>query len=124
HNPHGLEALVGMTAAMDARRRAIVIGQAGDRDDNTIREFAHAAWAMRPDHVFIKEMEVYLRGRECGVIPAMIEAGLRGWGSEDGRLSRWPSELDAIRAAMAWAREGDLLLLTTHAQRDEVIALM
>jgi UDP-N-acetylmuramyl tripeptide synthase len=34
HNPHGLAALTGMVAAMDARRRAIVIGQAGDRDDD------------------------------------------------------------------------------------------
>jgi hypothetical protein len=79
---------------------------------------------MRPDHVFIKEMEVYLRGREHGVIPATIEAELRASGASDGVLSRWTSELDAIRAALEWAREGDLLLLTTHAQRDEVIDLM
>src|SRR5262249_27776357 len=74
HNPHGLTALAQMAAAMPAQRRGLVIGQAGDRDDAAIREFARAAWAMNPDHVFIKEMEIYLRGREPGVVPDMIEA--------------------------------------------------
>jgi cyanophycin synthetase len=124
HNPHGLDALARMVAALPASRRAIVMGQAGDRDDEAIAEFARAAWAMRPDHVFVKEMEPYLRGRERGVIPALIEAELRRAGADEGGLSRWESELEAVRAALAWAREGDLLLLTTHAQREEVIALM
>jgi cyanophycin synthetase len=124
HNPHGLRALTHMAATMQAPRRAIVIGQAGDRDDDAIREFARAAWAMAPDHVFIKEMEVYLRGRERGVVPAMIAAELIGSGAAPDALSEWPSELDAVRAALAWARQGDLLLLTAHAQRDEVIALV
>ena len=69
HNPHGLAALAGMVAAMPARRRGVVIGQAGDRDDATIAEFARATWTMRPDRVFIKEMEKYLRGREPGAFP-------------------------------------------------------
>ena len=124
HNPHGLEALAHMAAALPAQRRAIVIGQAGDRDDDAIREFARAAWAMAPDRVFIKEMEIYLRGRETGVVPAMIEAELRRVGAPGDALARCPSELEAVRAALAWAREGDLLLLTTHAQRDQVIALV
>ena len=124
HNPHGLEALAHMIAAMPARRRGIVIGQAGDRDDDAIREFARAAWAMAPEAVFIKEMEVYLRGREPGVVPALIEAELRSAGAGSGTISRWPTELAAVHAALAWARDGDLLLLTTHAQRDEVIALL
>ena len=124
HNPHGLEALAGMAATMKARRRAIVIGQAGDRDDDAIREFARAAWAMRPDHVFIKEMEIYLRGREREVIPALIERELVQCGARPAGLSRWPSEMEAVRAALEWAKDEDLLLLTTHADRDEVIALL
>ena len=124
HNPHGLAALAHMTAALPARRRALVIGQAGDRDDDSIREFARAAWAMAPDRVFIKEMEVYLRGREPGVVPALIEAELARAGATPGALERCDSELAAVRAALSWSREGDLLLLTTHAQRDEVIALV
>jgi UDP-N-acetylmuramyl tripeptide synthase len=124
HNPHGLAALAGMTAAMPARRRGIVIGQAGDRDDDAIHELARTVWAMGPAHVFIKEMETFLRGRERGVVPAMIDAELRRLGAGGALLSHWESELEAVRASLDWAREGDLLLLTTHAQRDEVIALL
>jgi cyanophycin synthetase len=124
HNPHGLAALSRMASGLPARRRALVIGQAGDRDDDAIREFARAAWAMRPDRVFIKEMDIYRRGREPGVIPEMIEAELRRCGAPAEALARYDSELEAVRAALDWAREGDLLLLTTHAQRDEVIALV
>src|SRR6185436_1355168 len=77
-----------------------------------------------PDHVFIKEMEVFLRGREFGVVPAMIDAELRRAGARDGALTHWPSELAAVRAALEWSRAGDLLLLTTHAQRTEVTGLL
>jgi len=124
HNPHGLEALVEMTSAMPAKRRAIVIGQAGDRDDESIARLARVAWAMAPQHVFIKEMESYLRGREPGVVPALIEQELRAAGASDTQLSRWPSELEAVRAALVWARDGDLLVFTTHAQREEVAQLL
>ena len=120
----GLEALAEMTAAMPAKRRAIVVGQAGDRDDGAIRALARAAWAIGPERVFIKEMEVYLRGRERGVVPRLIEEELRHLGAPSEALVRCDSEMDAVLAALRWARAGDLLLLTTHAQRDEVIALM
>ena len=45
-------------------------------------------------------------------------------GAVAGTISRWPTELDAVRAALGWAREGDLLVLTTHVQRDDVIGLL
>ena len=32
--------------------------------------------------------------------------------------------MSAVRAALAWGREGDVLLLIIHADRDAVIALM
>ncbi len=124
HNPHGLTALAALAAGLPAERRALVIGQAGDRDDDAIREFARTAGAMRPDHVFVKELTPYLRGREPGVVPALIEAELRRCGLDASALSRWDSELDAVRAALAWSRAGDLLLLTTHAQRQDVTALL
>ncbi len=124
HNPHGLTALVETARMLPARRRAIVIGQAGDRDDQTIAEFARAAWALGPDHVFIKEMEKYQRGREPGVIPELIAAELRRSGAGEAMMSRHDSEIDAVRAALAWATPGDLLVLTVHADRDAVIELL
>src|SRR5258705_147009 len=79
---------------------------------------------MRPDHVFLKEMDSLLRGRERGVVPSLIAEELGDCGLPGAAMTRCETELDAVRAALAWAREGDLLLLTTHAQRDQVIELL
>jgi UDP-N-acetylmuramyl tripeptide synthase len=124
HNPHGIEALAAMASAVPATRLGIVIGQAGDRDDDSIADFARAAWSMRPDRVFIKEMTKYLRGREPGAITEIIELELLRSGAAGGILTRHDTEIEAVRAALAWARPGDLLLLTVHADRDAVIDLV
>lgn len=124
HNPHGLLALAETVAAIPAERRGLVLGQAGDRDDDSIRALARGGFAMRPDRVFLKDMEVYRRGREPGAIPALLEEGFLEAGARPESIERHQDELSAIRAALRWAREGDLLLLTTHAERDAVFALM
>lgn len=124
HNPHGLAALAETAAAIPATRRAIVLGQAGDRDDASIRALARGAWAMRPDRVFLKDMEVYWRGRAAGEIPALLASEFLAAGADPEQLEHHGDELAAIRAALTWAREGDLLLLTTHADREVVFALM
>ncbi|HSG41009.1 MAG TPA: Mur ligase family protein, partial [Thermoanaerobaculia bacterium] len=64
HNPHGLKALLDLARSLPADRRLIVIGQAGDRDDEALRELAQIAWSFQPDHVIVKEMESLLRGRQ------------------------------------------------------------
>jgi len=124
HNPHGIGALARMMAALPAERRAIVMGQAGDRDDVAIRELAGSAWTMRPDRVFIKELEEYLRGRERGVVPAILDQEFRALGAGEGVVSRHENELDGVRAALAWARPGDLILLTIHEHRREVTEIL
>lgn len=124
HNPHGLLALAETVAAIPAQRRALVLGQAGDRDDASIRALARGAWAMHPDRVFLKDMEVYWRGRAPGEIPALLRAEFLAAGAPEGSIETHGDELSAIRAALGWAEPGDLLLLTTHADRDVVFALM
>lgn len=124
HNPHGLLALAETVAAIPATRRAIVLGQAGDRDDSSLRALARGALAMRPDRVFLKDMEIYWRGRAAGAIPALLHAELLAAGASPDSIESHGDELSAIRAALQWAGEGDLLLLTTHADRDAVFALM
>lgn len=124
HNPHGLLALAETAAAIPAKRRGLVLGQAGDRDDESIRDLARGALAMRPDRVFLKDMEIYWRGRAAGVIPALLEAEFVALGTPPESIESHGDELSAIRAALAWAADGDLLLLTTHADREAVFALM
>lgn len=124
HNPHGVEALLEMAAALPARRRLVTIGQAGDRDDAAIRDLAAATWRARPERVLIKAMTDYLRGRAEGEVPGMLEAELRRLGAGDDNLQHTGSEVETAEAAIAWAEPGDLVLLITHSHRDEVTAVL
>ena len=124
HNPHGLAALIDMAARLPAARRLVVLGQAGDRDDEAIRELARVAWRMRPDRVIVKELAAYRRGRSPGEVPAVITGELLGLGLDAAAIELAPDELSATRVALAWAEPGDLLLLLTHSRRAAVLDLV
>jgi len=124
HNPHGIAAVLGIAANLTARRRLILLGQAGDRDDASLRDLARAAWKLSPDRVVIKELPEMLRGRQPGEVPAILEDEIRKLGAGDDRIGRATTEIEAVREALAWARKGDLLLLLVHTQRDDVLALL
>ncbi len=122
HNPHGMRALFEMSAALSARRTLVILGQAGDRDDHSIRELARLSAEARPDRIVIKEMPEHLRGREPGVVVGMIAGELELCGFPAANVEFADNELDAVRRSLAWARDGDLLLLLLHAQREEVLS--
>jgi cyanophycin synthetase len=124
HNPHGMSAVAGLVTAVPAKRRLVLLGQAGDRSDEAIRALARAALAMKPDRVVLKEMERYLRGRQPGEIPAIMADELARCGVPAGAVSRPGTELDAVRDALAWARPGDVLFLAIHQDRGQVLALI
>jgi UDP-N-acetylmuramyl tripeptide synthase len=124
HNPHGMAALAALMAALPARRRLVLIGQAGDRPDEAIRDLARAAAGLRPDRVVLKDMERYLRGRRAGEIPGLMADELSRLGMPADAVSRPGSEAAAVRDALAWAEAGDLLLLTVHQDRPLVLALI
>ncbi|MDZ4864583.1 MAG: cyanophycin synthetase [Gemmatimonadota bacterium] len=124
HNPHGMDALVAMANQLPAARRLVSLGQAGDRDDLALRQLAASAVAFRPDRVLLKEMDKYLRERPVGQVCDVMEAEFLRLGVPADRISRAPSEFEAVRAALAWARPDDLLLLPTHAERGRVLGLL
>lgn len=124
HNPHGMDALVAMANQLPASRRLVILGQAGDRDDLALRQLAASAFAFQPDRVILKEMDKYLRERPPGQVCDVMEAEFLRLGTPRERISRATSEFEAVRAALAWARAGDLLLLPTHAERGRVLALL
>lgn len=121
HNPHGFEALFELVGRIPAQRLLVLLGQAGDRDEASIREMVRITADSRPDLIVIKELTEHLRGRELGEIPALIESELRALGVPEDRFVHSASELEAVDRALAWARPGDLLLLLTHDKRDEVL---
>lgn len=120
HNPHGMEALGATVRRLPARRRLVVIGQAGDRDDRSIRALARSALEMRPDRVVVKELTRYLRGREPGEVSGLIRDELRA-ASPGLDVVVAGDEIDAVRSALEWCADGDLLVLPVHARRDEVV---
>jgi len=124
HNPHGVEALLAMAAALPAKRRLVTIGQAGDRENDAIRDLAASTWQARPERVLIKAMTDYLRGREEGEIPRLLEDELRRLGARDENLAHTGSELETAQAAIEWAESGDLVLLIIHSHREEVTSLL
>ena len=124
HNPHGMAALVGVAQTFPARRRLVLLGQAGDRNDEAIRELARAAWTLQPDRVVVKEMDQYLRGRALGEVPALLADEFSRLGAPDTAISRVGPDLEGVREALAWARPGDLLVLAVHQDRRAVLRLL
>ncbi len=127
HNPDGLRGLLDVANHLrGAGRLALVLGQAGNRQTADMEQLAVTAAEARPDLVVVKETEGFLRGRAPGEVPAILRAALLGCGLAEAALPVRLSELDAVRAALAWAHAGDVLVLPVHARvaRNEVVALL
>ena len=129
HNPDGLRGF--LTVAQHLRggkgRLGLLLGHAGNRKDSDIEELARVAAEFRPDLVIVKETETFLRGRPPGEIPRIIQAELRRRGIPDAALPpARNSEVEAAKAALAWARAGDVLALPVHstAARATVVAML
>jgi cyanophycin synthetase len=118
HNPDGLAALLPMIEALPAQRRMLVIGQAGDRGDADIVDYANAAAPLRFDRVLIKRMDGHARGRAQGEVAALLRGAFREQGYAARALGLVTTELDAARAALRWARPGDLVVFLSHEKRE------
>jgi cyanophycin synthetase len=124
HNPHGMLALVAVAKTIPAQRRLLLVGQAGDRSDEAIRELARAAWTLRPDHIVVKEMESYLRGRALGEIPGLLADEFSRLGVHREAISWAGPEFAGVRRALEWARPEDLLVLAVHEDLPAVLDLL
>jgi len=143
HNPAGLRALLevargevelegwgkaGHAAPLPrgGGRCLLLLGQAGDRDDDAIRELARTAWAARPDRIILREVAGYTRGRSPGDVPEILARELERLGADTDRIHTRLDEHEGVRDALAWARAGDLLVLPIHAldSRERVLALV
>lgn len=114
HNPDGMRALVDIAEHFGAGRRLLMLGQAGDRGDESLRELAAAAWSLAPDRVIIKEMAHYARGRQPGEVAGILRAALMDAGAEAECIDHLQEEIDGVREAVAWLQPGDLAILLIH----------
>jgi len=124
HNPHGLRAMIDMAASLSARRRLLIIGQAGDRSDEDIRDLARAAENLTFERVLVKEMENQNRGRPAGQVASLLKEEFVAQGYRAAQIARVKSEQGALRAALRWSQPGDLVVFLAHEDRSESIALL
>jgi UDP-N-acetylmuramyl tripeptide synthase len=124
HNEHGMKALADMVRQLGSDRVVLLMGQAGDRLDKDIRDLTRAACSMRPDHLLVSELPGYERGRETGVVSALIRESAIEAGVPEQAIERFPCPKEATKLALSQARPGDLLVLLALTQREEALALV
>ncbi|MBX3724380.1 MAG: Mur ligase [Xanthomonadales bacterium] len=126
HNPEGLTGLLEVAGRQPGGRLALLLGQAGNREDAQIRDLATAAARFAPDRVVLKDMEGYLRGRGAGEVAGILARALHDGGVPPEALVECLDEVEAVRGLLAWARTGDTLVLPVHNAdaRDQVCALL
>jgi UDP-N-acetylmuramyl tripeptide synthase len=127
HNPDGLRGFLKLASVGRERgRMALVLGQAGNRSDDDIRALAAVAAEFWPELIILKDIGGYMRGRLPGEVPELLRRELLRRGVPPAAISDCRGELDAVRIALQWARNGDVLALPIHAleARAEVSALL
>jgi cyanophycin synthetase len=124
HNPHGLNAVVDTLLQLPAKRRLVMLGHAGDRSDEDIQQLTRVAHRLNPDIVVIFELEEYLRGRSHGEIPGIITRTLKDLSFPNESILQATDPVDGTNQALAWAEEGDFLLLLALGERGKVIEVL
>jgi len=117
HNPHGVAALAEAVRDVPAKRRLMLLGQAGDRSDEETRELTQVVWNAGPDMIVVKELATKLRGREPGVVPRVIFEELQRLGAGPDTFMVAKSEMESVRMALQWAQPEDFLVLLLHEER-------
>ncbi len=124
HNEHGLAAMADTLKNMPAKRRLLMVGQAGDRDNQLVRGLVKSALLAEPDCLVICELQHYLRGRQVGEIPALIAQYALEMGMQSEQIIHAESSLAGAKKALDWAQSGDVLLLLSLTDRQQVIDLI
>ena len=123
HNPHGMRAMGDFVDRMMADRDEVgpdvmrhrclaVVAAAGDRRDQDIKELGRVA-SEHFDAIIVRE-DHQLRGRERGGIAALVVDGVREGMAQGVRCRTVDTvleEIDSVRAAMAWANPGDIVVI-------------
>ena len=114
HNAHAVGAMADLAQRLDVTgRRIVVVAGPGDRRDEDIAAIAEAV-AGRFDH-YICRRDDSLRGRDGDEVPLMISRVLKARGVPEAAIAIIPDEQEAIAAALAMGRQGDLLLIFADA---------
>ena len=109
HNPAGFRAIAGLLPGLEAQRYVGIIGMPGDRTDSSIRE-AGVVCSKLFSKIYIKE-DKDLRGRNAGEVADIFYDAVMNAGPDKNNTEIIFSELEALNAAIADARKGDLIVV-------------
>ncbi len=124
HNPHSISAVCEALSNLPAKRRFIMLSHAGDRSDQDIEDVTVTALKFQPDMIVTAELEGYLRGRNIGEIPALIEQTAAAYGYGPDQLLRAASPTEAAAQILDQIEPGDLALLLVLSDREQVLKLL
>jgi len=127
HNPEGMRGFLDIAKALQGNGRlAVLLGQAGNRENDDIVKLAETVALYHPGQVVLKEMAGYERGRAVGEVPALLHSALLQNGLAADCLQIQLDEVRAVRDILHWARAGDVLALPVHglAEREAVQELL
>jgi hypothetical protein len=91
----------------------------GDRSDDELRAIGSALTILDPRRVILREQQGYLRGRERGVVPPLLEQGLHAQGYA-GEIIHAADEVASLDLAIEAAAPGELIVLLVHTEREQV----
>lgn len=117
HNPAGLAGLFKVATAKQANkggRIGLLLGQAGNREDDDVAALARMAAQCAPDRILLKDIDGMLRGRAPGEVPTIMRATLLESGFDPERIETVLPELDAAKQLFAWAVAGDVVVMPMH----------
>lgn len=109
HNPAGYQALVNTVKRLGAGRLVGVIGAPGDRRDDVLIHVGRIA-GRGFDYIYVKE-DTDLRGRRPGETAGLLQQGVLEAGLPPERLTTVLAEDAAVKAALAAAQPGDLVVV-------------
>ncbi len=127
HNPDGLHGFLGIAAhGRGQSRLGLLLGQAGNREDEDIRALADVAASFRPDYIVLKDIAGYMRGRRSGEVADILRTQLLASGIAAGQLHTLLDETSGAMHLLQWAQPGDIIALPLHGTRarDAVIACL
>ncbi len=110
HNAAAIEAMVQFVERLGtAGRRIVVVTGPGDRRDEDLIAIAHRV-AGYFDH-YVCRQDDNRRGRAYGEVPRLMRDALAGAGVPAEQITVIDDEQEAVTAALAGARAGDLVLV-------------
>ncbi|MBX3069855.1 MAG: hypothetical protein KF883_05090 [Thermomicrobiales bacterium] len=121
HNEAGLLGMLTFARSFAGAGGKIysVVGTAGDRTDESIRELGRIA-AMWSDHIVAKDTEKYLRGRKARDLMDLYALGYQMAEGTTATYEEAESELAGVEKALSNARRGDVVAIMSHESAIEI----